>query len=659
MNAVVLHNATIAAGPAINVTGAGGATTLAITSGALLFTLDPTAAAGAYGTTLGGYDAGITVGATNEYVIHVVNPSAATASVLTATISSPLTSAADITKSGRGTLILSAPALTIAGGGANKTTINEGTLEIADLDNIGGGTGALVFAGGTLRLGSTLTDDISTRAISYLGNGTIDTNGVSLLLAGDIGTGAGSLTKTGAGNLTLGLASARTGNTTVSGGTLTVAANDAIGLGGALNVAAGGTLDILANNISVGLVTTSGASPQIAGTGTITSSAGFFLNHTGNTSIGAVLAGSVGVLKAQTNEVTLTGANTYTGPTEVQNGSLSFSDIGNVGAISSNLGAPTTAENGMIRMGLSTNSTALTYTGAGSSTDRYVALQGTSGGATLNGSGTGAIVYSGGVGTILEGAKTLTLGGTSAPAVVNEVSGPIIDGIGTLGVAKADANTWKLTGLNTYTGATAVNGGTLEVASSTGGSTAAGTSVALGAVLTGTGVISGATATHTVSGTVSPGANAGASLGVLNFEANSNLTFNPGSSAMFSIGDPSLTYDRIKSTGTGTLTLDAGLTITVAGFDGGYTPVDTNTWTLLDWTTIAGNGFNVGLNGRQSGLGGGTLDLPDVSSFGLQWEVGNFLTNGSISVVVIPEPGRMLLMFFGLAALFLRRRRQA
>jgi fibronectin-binding autotransporter adhesin len=244
-------------------------------------------------------------------------------------------------------------------------------------------------------------------------------------------------------------------------------------------------------------------------------------------------------------------------------------------------------------------------------------------------------------------------------ASVDMTIGAAVTGGALATVNKIGAGNLRLTGLNTYTGATAVNVGTLEVNSNTGGSTAIGTSVALGAVLAGTGTVSGATATHTVNGTVSPGANAGTSLGVLNFEAGSSVTFNPGSSAIFQIGDPTLTYDKIKTTGGGTLTLDSTLTITVNGFDAGYTPVITDVWTLLDWGTIAGNGFNVGTNLRTGGLGGGTLDLPDVSSYGLFWEVSNFTSNGSISFYAVPEPGRVLLMFFGLAALFMRRRRQA
>ena len=126
-------------------------------------------------------------------------------------------------------------------------------------------------------------------------------------------------------------------------------------------------------------------------------------------------------------------------------------------------------------------------------------------------------------------------------------------------------------------------------------------------------------------------------------------------SSLFTIGNPASTYDQIS--GAGTLTLNSMLNVTVTGFDGGYIPVDSDMWTLLDWVTIAPNGFDAGTNFRTGGNGGGTLSLPDVSGFNLLWDITAFNSNGRVSVVAIPEPTRALLMFFGLAALFLRRRR--
>jgi autotransporter-associated beta strand protein len=527
INALVLNNdATLAT---VNVTGSGAGQNLAVTSGAMLFTVTGAATNTAYSTVLGGFNDGITVGGTNEYVVSVVNPNSGTnlttggttfgstrvtvasttglapgmavygagipvgatvssvtsatvfemtlpsslstssqtfqytsSESLTASIASPLTSTADITKSGRGALILSGT--NTAGGGANKTTINEGTLEIADLDNIGGNTGDLVFSGGTLRLGTGLTDDISQRNISILqGGATIDTNGVSLALANSVGSGNGGLTKTGAGNLTLNAAAAYTGATTVLGGTLTVGANDATGNGGDLGIGAGATLDIGVNSITAGLVQTFGISPTLSGTGTINASKGFYFGNTGNITVDAVLAGPGGLFKNQTTVLTLSGASTYTGTTEIQAGTISFDSIANVGGGASALGAPTTVEAGIIRTGLTSTSAVLTYTGAGSTTDRIIEMQGTTGGLTINGNGSGALAL-GAIQTANNGNKTLTLQGTSASNIDNSVSS-ILEVGAALSLSKTGTNTWVVNGTNNYTGATTAGGGTLRAGS--------------------------------------------------------------------------------------------------------------------------------------------------------------------------------------------------
>lgn len=465
INALVLNNSNTATG-SINVTGTGAAQTLAVTSGTMLFTATAAVTGTpAMGINLAGFDGGITVGSTNEYVFFVQNPtSAAAGGTVTATVSSPLASTADITKSGRGTLILTTA--NTAGGGSRRTTLNEGILEIADLDNIGGNTGALVFAGGTLRLGATLTDDISTRTISFLNaGGTIDTNNVNLALANSVGSGVGGFTKAGLGTLTLGVASTYTGTTTISGGTLLVNANNATGGGGALAIGAGATLDIGTRSINHNTVTTTGASPIIAGTGTISSSGGFNFTHTGDTTIDAILAGAGGLFKNQTNILTLNGASTYTGGTEIQNGTVAVNVLANAG-VASSLGAPAAGTDAsVIRLGLTTATTGLNYVGAtNGSTNRILAMQGTTGGVNLNGNGIGAVDFAGGVVGSSTGAKTLTLAGTSATTVVNRITG-ITDGIAaSITLAKSGANLWEVYGASSYTGGTQINDGTLQIA---------------------------------------------------------------------------------------------------------------------------------------------------------------------------------------------------
>jgi autotransporter-associated beta strand protein len=89
-------------------------------------------------------------------------------------------------------------------------------------------------------------------------------------------------------------------------------------------------------------------------------------------------------------------------------------------------------------------------------------MQGTTGGVTLNGSGTGAISY-GGARFEMAGNKTLTLGGSSDPVLVNGI-GELKEVGGVMGILKTDANTWNLTATNDYTGSTSVNNGVLRIA---------------------------------------------------------------------------------------------------------------------------------------------------------------------------------------------------
>src|SRR5205823_1386980 len=187
--------------------------------------------------------------------------------------------------------------------------------------------------------------------------------------------------------------------------------------------------------------------------------------------------------------------NTYTGKTSIQNGTLSVSSLNKVtgGSASSSLGAPTTVANGTIDIGSTTNSGTLLYTGSGETTDRVINLAGTTGGAVIQNDGTGALTFSSNLTATGAGSKTLTLQGSntgsngSGGTILNNstgtnktltvgsgggsgtYSGVIADhtsGTGTLALTKTGSGTETLSGVNTYTGATTINAGTLNVSGS-------------------------------------------------------------------------------------------------------------------------------------------------------------------------------------------------
>jgi len=463
INALVINNES--ATTPITVGGTGN---LIVTSGAFLFTaVDGASLTGAeiatspQGITINGFDS-ITVGPVvgsvgNEFIFHVANSAAAGVTIASSLVNSTAGGTA-LTKSGLGTLTLTGNN-TYTG----TTTLNEGTLVINDWKAIGGATGAadLVLAGGTLKLANGFTGDFQRTSSIKLAQagGIIDTNGASIAIDAslvNLDTMSGGFTKTGAGTLTLKKASTYTGVTSVTGGTLQLGVNQAIGTGD-LSVN-GGTLDVQSFGAAVGKVTLLGTS-SITGTGTLTSNGTIFDLQQG--SISAVLAGTSTLIKSSTNTVTLSGLNTYTGATEIRGGTLSVDSIASLG-LASALGAPATTEAGAIRMGLSTTSATLTYTGDGDTSNRRIDLVGTTGGGTITNNGTGALNLSGGVLNAGSGAKTFTLSGTSTD--LNTLSGIIQEGgNGALAVSKSGAGTWVLSGANTYTGATTINGGILVV----------------------------------------------------------------------------------------------------------------------------------------------------------------------------------------------------
>jgi autotransporter-associated beta strand protein len=442
INALVLNNSNTAAG-SLSVTGAGAGQTLAVTSGTMLFTATAAVTSTpAMGITLDGFDGGITVGSTNEYVVFVQNPTSAVAGgSVTATISSPLTSTADITKSGRGTLVLTVA--NTAGGGANKATLNEGTLQIDALDKIGGTTGGLVFAGGTLKFGGVF--DPSTRTISFLnGGGTFDTNSNDISLASSLGSGTGNFAKIGAGALTLNAASTLTGATSISAGTLTLGANNAIG-SGALTVTSG-TLALGVTSQTVGAVSITAASTITGGSLTGAAYAVSLTTGTATVSANLLVNGSAGLTKSGAGTLALTGVNTYTGTTEIAAGTVAVSGSGTLGS-----GSALLMSGGTLTLG---------------STSQTVGAVSITAATTISG---GSLT-----GTAYAVSLTTGLATVSANLLVN----------GSAGLTKSGAGTLALDGTNTYAGVTTVSGGALQISTSGAlGSAAGNTVVETGAAL--------------------------------------------------------------------------------------------------------------------------------------------------------------------------------
>ncbi|EEJ5080256.1 autotransporter outer membrane beta-barrel domain-containing protein, partial [Salmonella enterica] len=412
-----------------------------------------------------------------------------------------------VEKSGDGTLTLSG-SNTYTGG----TTINDGTLIATSVDALGSGdvtdnatlalntggtfdntisgsgkveksgddaltlSGANSYTGGTLISGGTLIAS----NVEALGTGDVTDNATLALNAGgdfinNIG-GTGRVEKSGDDVLTLSGANSYSGGTLISDGTLVASNVEALGTGdvtdnATLELNTGGTFDNAisgsgqvvksgdkmltlsgANSYSGGTLISDGtlvaSNVEALGTGDVTNNATLELNTGGDFTNN--IRGSGQVVKSGDETLTLSGSNTYTGGTTINDGTL-----------------------------VATSVEAL---GSGDVTNDAVLALNTGGDFTNNIGGTGSVVKSGDETLTLSGSNTYT-GGTlisSGTLVANDVNalgtgdvtdnatlmlntgGDFINNIGGTGrVEKSGDETLTLSGSNTYTGGTLINGGTL------------------------------------------------------------------------------------------------------------------------------------------------------------------------------------------------------
>jgi|GEM_PF-2669196 len=450
--------------------------------------------------------------------------------------------------------------------------------------------------------------------------------------------------------------------------------------------------------LGTGLVTNSGPTQATMTIGTA--------NATGSFS-GLIQDGTstVGLTKTGSGTFTLNGstANTFTGDTLVRGGILALAKPGNVVAIgSANIRIATSSAVGftsMLRLDadqqLRQDVAIVTYAEGGlnsqlnlnghTQTIGSLDMQTTTNGGTTVATGTGGtlivngdiilrnnrgatgnsprhvlITGSGTVSTAAPNSGTLDLGGGTRTITASHLysmpdSDAMIETVITNGgIIKEGNSTLYLSGDNTYQGITTVNTGALLVTGShTGGSDY---TVASGATLGGSGQITLATnASFDISGTVDVGpTQAATTAGRLEFTAagTGGVTFENGSSLNLSLISGAGSGDQSGNAAaadilsiSGNLTIGTGVALTVSNPNSltGWAVGDR--WRLFDWTNV--------------GTITGTFDvaLPDLTSSGFAWDYSDLYTGGTI-VVVVPEPGRFLLLGLGSLLLLLRRRRR-
>jgi len=382
------------------------------------------------------------------------------------TFSGAIAGTGGLTKSGTGTFIL-----TGSSSYSGATAINGGSLQIGNGGTAGsiastsgiavGSGGSLVFARTDNQGGNVGTAITGSGAVT-LASGTLQLTNAGNSFSGGLNVQRGLLTSSAVGNNgsngvlgsggTITLGNAATSGTFTWTGSGTESTNRAFALGGATG---GATINSATSGQQ--LTITSDWTAPSEGAKTLT------LGGSGNVRLeGAIPAGAgssvISFVKTGAGNGYLTSeTSAFTGSVSVNQGTLYVAKIGMAGAASS------VGTSGTISLGSTTNAGTLRWLGASETSDKVIALAGTSGGGTLQ-LETGTLSISGGVVVTGSGAKTFTLNAGNTAS--GEFSGVIADGVGSVvGVRKQGNGTWTLSGANTYTGPTNVNQNTLAFTS--------------------------------------------------------------------------------------------------------------------------------------------------------------------------------------------------
>lgn len=605
-------------------------------------------------------------------------------------------------------------------GASALNLIGTNTLNTLTFDNNGGGTAPptiSIATGGTLNLaGNIAATSSNVASTALITGGTLSLNGAnrtidvapisyngaalspdqaSLSIVSAI-TGSNSLIKTGTGLLQLSGASTFTGGvdlqqggliislaSTPTSGTVTSGplGTGTLTIGNGTTITADGSARTLANAVTVNGDFTLGVRgptiPGSASTNALTLSGPVAWGSTSHQItvesapsvvqiISGVISGSGALVKDGIGTLSLTANNSTTlnwtdaGDITVNNGTLRFATDTNLGA------APAAATPGNIVLN---NGALSASTGTTLNANRGIAL------GDASGSATGAIEVVTGV---LQYNGVITNNGAGADHLLKNGAGTLSLG----GASTYTGNTTIATGTLTLTATGSINnsdritvntGATFNVSAVNGGY-----SVKSGQTLEGGGTITG-NVTALSGSTIAPGTSVNNKTEKLIFTG--VVTANLGSSIILDIATPTFTstnnfngylpgtddyntYIIANGTGqgnhdllsiTGTFSQDGGAKIVVLGND--IVPVVGQIYNLIDWTTAFNASSSLGETYRTGAADSSyDLDLPDISSSGLMWDISNFTTAGVI-VVVVPEPSRCLLLIIALAAVFGRRRR--
>jgi autotransporter-associated beta strand protein len=387
----------------------------------------------------------------------------------TVTISGPISGAANFTKSGAGTLVLSG-ANTYSG----KTSINGGTVTINSFNKVVGGTASsslgapTTAANGTINIGTGTT----TATNVYIGPG--ETTDRVINVAGTTGGGViqndgsgplvftSDLIATNTGSKTLYLQGANTGNNTFSGKIVN------------------GSGTVAVTKVGAGTWTLSGANTHSGGT--TLSSGGGRLNLANASALGTgtfTIGGNSSFDNTTGSDLTVANALALTGGSPTYVGSANNMTIN--GAVNVNNNRTITVSARTLTLGsvITQDATPRNFTKAGAGTLVLAGGAAYTGNTTLSGgilviAGSGQMAAGNYAGTISD-TGTLNYSSSAAQTLAGVISG-------TGALVQNGPGTLTLSAVNTYSGATTVAAGTLDI-SALGSLTASPVTVASAATL--------------------------------------------------------------------------------------------------------------------------------------------------------------------------------
>jgi len=537
-----------------------------------------------------------------------------------------------LVKSGAGTQVLSN-----SNSYSGATSISAGILSITTANALGNTSAvaitSTVVAGGVLELGNGVTVTGKSLTISGYGTGVRGAlraaSGATAEWAGPVTIGGmgspadnrvgamagGTLTISGkisdgtqnifmvsadatvgnAGKVIVSGANDYTGQTQIMRGTLALGANDSLPTGTVLNVHAGSSVtdpavfDLNGYNQQVAGLYRGATNGGVTGTATVTNSGGttktLTINNTSDYIYDSAITGNLALVKAGEAKQTLSGTNTYNGGTRIDNGTLALGSVdalGSTGTISMNggtlqfsasntsdytTGSRLKIEDAKIAT-FDTNGQAVTFANA-------LALgTGSTGGLTLNDTAaikgsltlSGTNTFTGGTridgGTLTLGHATNTLADTGA---INVNGGVLALGTNTDSVGAVTLTSGSITG----SGAGTLTGSSYDVQSGSVSATLGGVAVALSKSTGGTVTLTGAN-TYSGGTTITGG------------------TINVDNASALGDSTGALTFN-----GSGA-TLQLGATIAST----------TRNYVLTSAGTIDTNGYNLTSSGTISGAGG-------------------------------------------------------